>query len=157
MRTPLKISTSVFRGSRWRDHCFQAPFSWVLLNADLSWRPEDHFCKLFVIEMSPERHEKSERRPPVSWRPCAGVQPRSSVHLVTYHACLSAIRDNLLLCLWPSKRKPRHCGESTGKSDQDSVTKYHHWKKVQDKGLGAPCREKPLEKSGLSNLRHQIA
>ena len=24
-----------------------------------------------------------------------------------------------------------------------------HWKKVQDKGLGAPCREKPLEKSGL--------
>ena len=23
------------------------------------------------------------------------------------------------------------------------------WKKVQDKGLGAPCREKPLEKSGL--------
>ena len=24
-----------------------------------------------------------------------------------------------------------------------------HWKKVQDKGLGAPCREKPLEKSRL--------
>ena len=24
-----------------------------------------------------------------------------------------------------------------------------YWKKVQDKGLGAPCREKPLEKSGL--------
>ena len=37
--------------------------------------------------MLPERHEKSERRPPVSWRPCAGVQPRSSVQLVTYHAC----------------------------------------------------------------------
>ena len=37
--------------------------------------------------MSPERHEKCERRPPVSWRPCAGVQPRSSVQLVTYHAC----------------------------------------------------------------------
>ena len=32
-------------------------------------------------------------------------------------SCLSAIRDNLLPCLWPSKRKPRHCGESTGKSD----------------------------------------
>ena len=28
-------------------------------------------------------------------------------------SCLSAIRDNLLLFLWPSKRKPRHCGEST--------------------------------------------
>ena len=37
--------------------------------------------------MSRERHEKSERRPPVSWRPCAGVRPRSSVQLVTYHAC----------------------------------------------------------------------
>ena len=37
--------------------------------------------------MSPERHEKSQRRPPVSWRPCAGVQPQSSVQLVTYHAC----------------------------------------------------------------------
>ena len=24
-----------------------------------------------------------------------------------------------------------------------------HWKKVQDKGQGAPCREKPLDKSGL--------
>ena len=24
-----------------------------------------------------------------------------------------------------------------------------HWKKLQDKGLRAPCREKPLEKSGL--------
>ena len=24
-----------------------------------------------------------------------------------------------------------------------------YWKKVQDKGLGVPCREKPLEKSGL--------
>ena len=37
--------------------------------------------------MSPERHEKDERSPPVSWRPCAGVQPRSSVQLVAYHSC----------------------------------------------------------------------
>ena len=37
-------------------------------------------------------------------------------------SCLSTIRDNLLLHLWPSQRKPRHWGESTGKSDQDSVT-----------------------------------
>ena len=42
-------------------------------------------------------------------------------------SCLSAISDNLLLCLWPSKRKRRHSGESTGKSDQDSVTKYHQF------------------------------
>ena len=82
--------------------------------------------------MSPERHEKSERRPPVSWRPWAGVQQRSSVHLANDGdlSCLSAIRDNLLLCLWPSKRKRRHCGESTGKSDQDSVTKYHQFRSV---------------------------
>ena len=26
--------------------------------------------------------------------------------------------------------KPRHCGESTGKSDQDSVTKYHQFRSV---------------------------
>ena len=87
---PPKILTSVFRGSVERSllPSAAAPFSWFLLTADLSWRPEDHFCKLFVIEMSPERHEKSEqRRPPGSWRPCAGVQPRSSVQLVTYHAC----------------------------------------------------------------------
>ena len=84
---PLKISNSVFLKGAWRDHCFPTPFSWFLLNADLSWRPKDHFCKLFIIEMLPERHEKGERRPPVSWRPCACVQPRSSVQLVTYHAC----------------------------------------------------------------------
>ena len=70
--------------------------------------------------MSPERHEKSERRPPVSWRPCATAAiERTTCDL----SCLSVIRDNLLLCLWPSKRKPRQCGESTGKSDQESVTK----------------------------------
>ena len=51
----------------------------------------DHFCKLFVIEMSPERHKKSERRPPVSWRTCACVEPRSSVQLVTYHACQRSV------------------------------------------------------------------
>ena len=45
-------------------------------------------------------------------------------------SCLLAIRDNLLLCLWPYKRKPRHCGESTGKTDQDSVTKYHQFRSV---------------------------
>ena len=45
-------------------------------------------------------------------------------------SCLSAIRDNFLLCLWPSKRKWPHCGESTGKSDQDSVTKYHQFRSV---------------------------
>ena len=72
--------------------------------------------------MSPERHEKSERRPPVSWCPCAGIQPRSSVQLVTYHACqwsgttCCTASDHL-------KESHGHCGESTGnfESDQDSV------------------------------------
>ena len=31
--------------------------------------------------------KKAKEDRPVSWRPCAGVQPRSSVHLVIYHAC----------------------------------------------------------------------
>ena len=121
VRTPLKNSTSVFRGSRWRDHCFPAPLSWFLLNAELSWRPEDHFCKLFVIEMSPERHEKSERRPPVSWRPCAGVQPRSSVQLVTYHACQ---RSGTTCCSASDHLKESHDtavkaqGKATGQRDK---------------------------------------
>ena len=101
----------------WRDHhCFPAPFSWFLLNADLSWRPEDHFRKLFVIEMSPERHEKSERRPPVSWRPCAGVQPRSSVQLVTYHACQ---RSGTTCCSASDHLKESH--DSTVKAQEKAT------------------------------------
>ena len=112
----------------WRDHCFPAPFSWFLLNADLSWRPEDHFCKLFVIEMSPERHEKAKED-----HPFRGVLALAYSRDRAYNLWLImpvSDRDNLLLCLWPSKRKPRHCGESTGKSDQDSVTKYHQFRSV---------------------------
>ena len=46
------------------------------------WKSEDHPCMLFFIERSRERLEKSERMPPVSWRPWAtGVQPRSTVQI----------------------------------------------------------------------------
>ena len=37
----------------------------------------------------------------------------------------------------------------TGPQPLPPILNRLHWKKVQDKGLGAPCREKPLEKSGL--------
>ena len=79
--------------------------------------------------MSQERHEKSEKKTAtfvasLHWRTAAIERTTGDL------SCLSAIRDNLLLCLWPSKRKPRHCGESTGKSDQDSVTKYHQFRSV---------------------------
>ena len=79
--------------------------------------------------MSPERHEKSERRPPVSWRPCAGVQPRSSVHLVTYHACQ---RSGTTCCSASDhlKESDDTVVKARGKSDQDSVTKYHQFRSI---------------------------
>ena len=119
-----------FLEGAWRDHCFPEPFSWFLLNADLSWRPEDHFCKLFVIEMSPERHEKSGRRPPVSWRPCAGVQPRPGVQLVTYHACQ---RSGTTFCSTSDHLKESHDtavkaqGKATRTAWQSTISSGQLW------------------------------
>ena len=52
----------------WVD-CFLAPFPDFYRKRP--WRPEDHLCKLFFIEVSKERHEKCDRAPPVSLRPWA--------------------------------------------------------------------------------------
>ena len=54
-----------------------------------------------------------------------------------------------------SNRRQPECETRLASSVQWSTEGKHHrqqidlWKKVQDQGLGAPCREKPLEKSGL--------
>ena len=74
--------------------------------------------------MSPERHEKGERRPPVSWRPCAGVRAPASVRWRTAAierttcdlSCPSAIRDNWLICLWPSRESHDTAVKAQGKA-----------------------------------------
>ena len=52
---------------------------------------EDHFGMLFFIEMSKERLEKSERTPPVSWRPWALAYSRDRPY---NFSCLSALSKN---------------------------------------------------------------
>ena len=49
-------------------------------------KSEDHLCTLFFIEMSKESLEKSERTPPVSWRPWA-LARTSAIDRTTFHAC----------------------------------------------------------------------
>ena len=55
------------------------------------WKSEDHLCTLFFIEMSRERLEKSERTPPVSWRPWALAYSRDRPY---NFSCLSAVSKN---------------------------------------------------------------
>ena len=55
------------------------------------WKSEDHFCTLFFIEISKERLEKSERTPPVSWRPWALAYSRDRPYNLS---CLSAMSKN---------------------------------------------------------------
>ena len=55
------------------------------------WKSEDHLCMLFFIEMSKERLEKSERTPPVSWRPWALAYSRDRPY---NFSCLSALSKN---------------------------------------------------------------
>ena len=52
---------------------------------------EDHLSTLFFIEMSKERLEKSERTPPVSWRPWALAYSRDRPYNLS---CLSAMSKN---------------------------------------------------------------
>ena len=58
---------------------------------NLSSAHEDHLCKLFFIEMSKERHEKSKRIPSVLWRPWALAYSRNGPY---NSSCLSAISKN---------------------------------------------------------------
>ena len=56
-----------------------------------SWKSEGHLCTLFFIEMSKQRLEKSERIPPVSWRPWALPYSRDRPY---NFSCLSAMSKN---------------------------------------------------------------
>ena len=85
----LTLDPPPLRGA-WRDHRFPEPFSWFLHETGLeSLKITSAPC--FFIEMSKESLEKSERTPPVSWRPWALAYSRDR----PYHfSCLSAVSKN---------------------------------------------------------------
>ena len=60
---------NIFKGSVERSSLPWAIF--LIFTRNRPWKSEDHLCTLFFIKMSKESLEKSERTPPVSWRPWA--------------------------------------------------------------------------------------
>ena len=63
----------------------------LIFTRNRPWKSEDHLCTPFFIEMSKERLEKSERTPPVSWRPWALAYSRDRPY---NFSCLSAVSKN---------------------------------------------------------------
>ena len=63
----------------------------LIFTRNRPWKSEDHLCTPFFIEMSKERLEKSERTPPVSWRPWALAYNRDRPYIFS---CLSAVSKN---------------------------------------------------------------
>ena len=63
----------------------------LIFTRNRPWKSEDHLCTLFFIEMSKESLEKSERTPPVSWRPWALAYSRDRPY---NFSCLSAVSKN---------------------------------------------------------------
>ena len=81
--------TTDLRGA-WRDHRFPEPFSWFLHETGLE-SLKINSARCFLIEMSKESFEKSERTPPVSWRPWALAYSRDRPY---NFSCLSAVSKN---------------------------------------------------------------
>ena len=63
----------------------------LIFTRNRPWKSEDHLFTLFFIEMSKERLEKSERTPPVSWRPWALAYSCDQPY---NFSCLSAVSKN---------------------------------------------------------------
>ena len=78
-----------FKGSVERSSLPWAIF--LIFTRNRPWKSEDHLCTLFFIEMSKESLEKSERTPPVSWRPWALAYSRDRPY---NFSCLSAVSKN---------------------------------------------------------------
>ena len=78
-----------FKGSVERSLLPRAIF--LIFTRNRPWKSEDHLCTLFFIEVSKERLEKSERTPPVSWRPWALAYSRDRPY---NFSCLSAVSKN---------------------------------------------------------------
>ena len=84
-----KYSKTCLKGSVERSLLPWAIF--LIFTRNRPWKSEDHLCTLFFIEMSKERLEKSERTPPVSWRPWALAYSRDRPY---NFSCLSAVSKN---------------------------------------------------------------
>ena len=79
-------SQTQFKGSVERSLLPGAIF--LIFTQNRPWKSEGHLCMLFFIEMSKERLEKSERTPPVSWRPWALAYSRDQPY---NFSCLSGL------------------------------------------------------------------
>ena len=85
----LEYQTFILKGSVERSSLPWAIF--LIFTRNRPWKSEDHLCTLFFIEMSKESFEKSERTPPVSWRPWALAYSRDRPY---NFSCLSAVSKN---------------------------------------------------------------
>ena len=85
----LVTETSSFKGSV-RDHCFPAPFSWFLHKTGLESLKITSAC-CFLLKCQRKDSKKSERTPPVSWRPWALACNRDWPY---NFSCLSAMSKN---------------------------------------------------------------
>ena len=86
VRKPLTPFWDWLKGSVERSLLPWAIF--LIFTRNRPWKSEDYLCTLFFIEMSKERLEKSERTPPVSWRPWAlAYSPDRPYNF----SCLSAV------------------------------------------------------------------
>ena len=83
---PYRLNMLFFKGSVERSLLPWAIF--LIFTRNRPWKSEDYLCTLFFIEMSKERLEKSERTPPVSWRPWALVYSPDRPY---NFSCLSAV------------------------------------------------------------------
>ena len=73
----------------------------LIFTRNRPWKSEDYLWTLFFIEMSKERLEKSERTPPVSWRPWAlAYSPDRPYNF----SCLSAVSKNGVLAVFSRLR-----------------------------------------------------
>ena len=79
----------MFKGSVERSSLPWAIF--LIFTWNRPWKSKDHLCTLFFIEMSKESLKKSERTPPVSWRPWAMAYSRDRPY---NFSCLSAVSKN---------------------------------------------------------------
>ena len=69
---------SCLKGSMERSLLLSAIF--LIFTQNRPWRPVDHPCTLFFIEMLTERHEKSERTLPILWCPWALAYSRDQLY-----------------------------------------------------------------------------
>ena len=91
--SPIYCHNSIY-GMTFKGSVERSSLPWAIFlicTRNRPWKSEDHLCTLFFIEMSKERLEKSERTPPVSWRPWALAYSRDRPY---NFSCLSAVSKN---------------------------------------------------------------